>query len=210
MKKEQPLEFPYNFLSDIVKNYEEKCDDFPSDILGTTMYIISHLGRRAQEFVYGYYKEGKSYEQIGQRLGISRERVRQIRETIIRRASNDECQMILSVGIANYIICITNEKTKSEKNLTDNQITLAKLTDILKEAVRIVSEDKGEDIRRTMLIEELHLSNRSYNGLKREGVATVADILNLGDLRNVWCIGNKSAQEIENKIQDLGLNISRC
>lgn len=39
MEKEQSMKFPYNFLFDIMENYNGKYNNLPNDILGTTMYI---------------------------------------------------------------------------------------------------------------------------------------------------------------------------
>jgi DNA-directed RNA polymerase subunit alpha len=58
-------------------------------------------------------------------------------------------------------------------------------------------------------IEELNLSVRSYNCLKREGINTVGDLLQkseseLMDIRN---FGQKSIDEVKLKLEELGLGL---
>jgi DNA-directed RNA polymerase subunit alpha len=67
-------------------------------------------------------------------------------------------------------------------------------------------EDEGD---RALTIEELNLSVRSYNCLKREGINTVGDLINkseseLMDIRN---FGQKSIDEVKGKLEELGFGL---
>ena len=74
----------------------------------------------------------------------------------------------------------------------------------------IKEEDKGnkeKEMNLTKSLEDLDLSLRSFNCLKRAGVSTVQDIVSmtkaeLWDIRN---FGKKSLQEVEDKIHEMGL-----
>jgi DNA-directed RNA polymerase subunit alpha len=60
-------------------------------------------------------------------------------------------------------------------------------------------------------IEELNLSVRSYNCLKREGINTVGDLVQrseaeLMDIRN---FGQKSIDEVKGKLEELGLSLNQ-
>lgn len=59
-----------------------------------------------------------------------------------------------------------------------------------------------------MPIEELELSVRSYNCLKRAGIATVEDLANKSeaDMMKVRNLGKKSLDEVINKLHSLGLD----
>jgi DNA-directed RNA polymerase subunit alpha len=71
---------------------------------------------------------------------------------------------------------------------------------------------EGEDVEegvKALPIEELQLSVRSYNCLKREGVNTVGDLVQksepeLTDIRN---FGQKSIEEVKAKLEDMGLSL---
>ena len=61
-----------------------------------------------------------------------------------------------------------------------------------------------------MSIEELELSVRSYNCLKRAGISTVEDLANKSqeDMMKVRNLGKKSLDEVTNKLIALGLGFS--
>ena len=59
-------------------------------------------------------------------------------------------------------------------------------------------------------IEELDLSVRSYNCLKRAGINTVEDLANKteDDMMKVRNLGRKSLDEVLKKLEELGLSLS--
>ena len=81
---------------------------------------------------------------------------------------------------------------------------VAKATDVMKEV------DKSSDdhvLERT--IEELDLSVRSYNCLKRAGINTVYDLTEktVPEMMKVRNLGRKSLEEVKVKLTDLGLGL---
>ena len=86
-------------------------------------------------------------------------------------------------------------------DLTD----VAKATDVMKETEK-VNDEKLLD--RT--IEELDLSVRSYNCLKRAGINTVEELCNKTseDMMKVRNLGRKSLEEVLAKLKELGLSLS--
>ena len=69
----------------------------------------------------------------------------------------------------------------------------------------VESKDKIND----MPIEELELSVRSYNCLKRAGIGTVKELCNKtsDDMMKVRNLGRKSLEEVLQKLSDLGLSL---
>lgn len=69
-------------------------------------------------------------------------------------------------------------------------------------------EDKKEKVLE-MTIEELDLSVRSYNCLKRAGINTVQELAqrSMEDMMKVRNLGKKSLEEVERKLKDLGLSL---
>lgn len=82
----------------------------------------------------------------------------------------------------------------------------AKNTDIIVEK----EENKKEKVLE-MTIEELDLSVRSYNCLKRAGINTVEDLSNKSeeDMMKVRNLGRKSLDEVINKLYGLGLCLKK-
>ena len=68
-------------------------------------------------------------------------------------------------------------------------------------------EDKKEKVLE-MTIEELDLSVRSFNCLKRAGINTVQELTekSMDDMMKVRNLGKKSLEEVEQKLEGLGLN----
>ncbi|WP_430884847.1 DNA-directed RNA polymerase subunit alpha [Fusibacter sp. JL216-2] len=69
-------------------------------------------------------------------------------------------------------------------------------------------EDKKEKVLE-MTIEELDLSVRSYNCLKRAGINTVEELTDRSeeDMMKVRNLGKKSLEEVKHKLHDLGLGL---
>ncbi|MFO7952321.1 MAG: DNA-directed RNA polymerase subunit alpha [Bacillota bacterium] len=79
--------------------------------------------------------------------------------------------------------------------------------------VEVTSDHKEEDLERIleMTIEELDLSVRSYNCLKRAGINTVAELVRKPEeeMIKVRNLGKKSLEEVEQKLKELGLAFNR-
>lgn len=71
-------------------------------------------------------------------------------------------------------------------------------------------EDKKEKVLE-MAIEELDLSVRSYNCLKRAGINTVQELTErtMDDMMKVRNLGKKSLEEVEQKLDTLGLSLKQ-
>lgn len=72
-------------------------------------------------------------------------------------------------------------------------------------------EDTGKEKALEMTIEELDLSVRAFNCLKRAGVNTVGDLVNKSpeEMMKVRNLGKKSLEEVIAKLQSLGFDLSR-
>ena len=71
------------------------------------------------------------------------------------------------------------------------------------------NESKSEDKYNSMTLEDLDLSVRSYNCLKRNGLKTVQDLCNMkeSELMTVRNLGKKSYKEILDKLASLDLSL---
>ncbi len=97
------------------------------------------------------------------------------------------------------------------KILSDHLNLFINLTDRAKNAEILV--EKGEPARDKILemtIEELDLSVRSYNCLKRAGINTVEDLINKteDEMMKVRNLGRKSLEEVVQKLEALGLRLA--
>ena len=83
--------------------------------------------------------------------------------------------------------------------------------DLTDQVVTIGFNEKEDDHREKVLemtIEELDLSVRAYNCLKRAGINTVAELVqrNQEDMMKVRNLGRKSLEEVQAKISELGFH----
>ena len=102
--------------------------------------------------------------------------------------------------------------SQASKIINDYMALLIDLSETTKKDEPIFEEMEQEDTKQEYpSIEELELSVRAYNCLKREGVDTVEKLLEytedeLLDIRN---FGQKSIQEVKDKIKGLGLSFKK-
>ena len=96
---------------------------------------------------------------------------------------------------------LLNEHLKLFVDLSDE----SSITEVLVE-----KNEKGKEKILEMTIEELDLSVRSFNCLKRAGINTVDDLINKSEeeMMKVRNLGKKSFDEVREKLQSLGFDLS--
>ena len=95
------------------------------------------------------------------------------------------------------------------KILSEHLSLFVSLTDqVMPIAFTDQEDDKKEKVLE-MTIEELDLSVRAYNCLKRAGINTVAELVqrNQEDMMKVRNLGRKSLEEVEQKLEALNLSL---
>ena len=104
------------------------------------------------------------------------------------------------------------EALSQAANLLNEHLKL--FVDLSEEAsiaeVLVEKDDKGKEKILEMTIEELDLSVRSFNCLKRAGINTVDDLINKSEeeMMKVRNLGKKSFDEVKEKLQSLGFDLS--
>ena len=75
----------------------------------------------------------------------------------------------------------------------------------------VEKDDKGKEKILEMTIEDLDLSVRSFNCLKRAGINTVEDLINKSeeDMMKVRNLGRKSLEEVVQKLNSLGFGLQK-
>ena len=77
--------------------------------------------------------------------------------------------------------------------------------------IMVEKDDKGKEKALEMTIEELDLSVRSFNCLKRAGINTVEDLTNKteDEMMKVRNLGRKSLEEVMAKLDSLGFSLNK-
>ena len=111
----------------------------------------------------------------------------------------------------NGVINAQEAVSLAAKVLTEHLNLFVNLSDKASSAeVMVEKDDKGKEKILEMTIEDLDLSVRSFNCLKRAGINTVEDLINKSeeDMMKVRNLGRKSLEEVLAKLKELGLELS--
>lgn len=89
----------------------------------------------------------------------------------------------------------------------DVQLDQEDIDDMFTSEITRKSDDKFD----SMTIDDLHLTVRSINGLRRAGIEKISELATLSenDLKNIQSIGEKSVNEIIEALEQLGINIEK-
>lgn len=148
------------------------------------------------------HRDSRTLEDIGKQMNVTRERVRQIIARAERKLRNPKWIREMQVVPYAEFIGLYNE----------HEILKAKYSELVQkiesEEQKSIDEVVQEQTIMEKPIEVLDLSVRSFNCLKRAGcdiIADVVDLNNSGKIYRVRNLGRKSAEEIRNKLQEVGL-----
>lgn len=181
------LTYPDNLLYDIFGGEWEY--PRPADFDGSLEYVLHSLTERERRVLDFRYKEGLTYEEIGKHFCVTRERIRQIHAKSLRKLRRPDRLNYLKYGVSGVIA----RQTESAR-----EAALASLPKL---------DIKPEDIT----LEELELSVRSYNCLKRAGMNTLREVseMTFDELCHVRNVGKKSIDEIYAVLTKYGIRLRK-
>ena len=186
----------------------------PSDLEEGLEIMLSKLTDKERAVIHCRYEEGLNLAETGQRVGVTDGRVRQIEAKALRklRYSNAWIQcgqdrIISKMKIQKFIEDDIAIATKHQvlQRLDDELVSLKKLIQgCTQEAIKEYLKSHPD-----MPIEDLELSVRAFNCLKKKGINTVTDLRNCtkDDLMQVRNLGWRCIQEIERTLNKLGYEL---
>lgn len=221
--KEEPA-WPYNLCEQILRKtiYEVLTEDQ----LSALEYILSQIDPRERDCILKYYKEDMNYKAIGKEYGLSGTRIQQIVQDGLlhcRRRPNGE---MLLKGKEGYAICKETSMLELRKNyycqltkqVEEKQTEYEEEIERLRRIEQRLEEKRGRKVEPfdpsthdpDMRVEDLELSVRSFNCLKRAGIETVDELtsMSLEDMKKIQCLGKKSLEEILDKLQKRQLSLA--
>ena len=161
------------------------------------------------------FVEGMTYEEAGYQYTVTRERIRQIEAKALRKMRGRKaCREILQKGFYQW----TQEQIRQRADaIVEERIKQFKTQWLIDhpEPEYVAGDPVDPEIneraqKMQMTIEELDLSVRSYNCLKRANINTVGD-LTKRSYNNLICVrnlGRKSLDEVVAKLEAMGLKLS--
>ena len=197
-----------NYYDEIIPNFNENI----KRILDKEMF-----SDRERYCLMAYYKDARNLEDIGKSLGVTRERIRQIETKAIRKLKHPTNRDMLLQGKDKFELISINEKEEIIKEFKEkigydlivewigNHEITEELLDVCHSVINTYNNGaKGQE---EATIEDLDLSVRSYNCLKRWGIHTLKDLTSMtrDDMMKVRNLGRRSLKEIESKLKEIGL-----
>ena len=113
---------------------------------------------------------------------------------------------------SNGSIDVTNALSQASNLLIDHFMQIASITGqpVITPSMTIEEEVEDDSNAPTMTIEELELSVRAYNCLKRASINSMAELLKKSehDLLNIKNFGKKSSDEVIERLHHFGLDLA--
>lgn len=177
--------YPKNLYAAVFRIKKDEDINIPSDANDALRRVLDGLTEREKLVLLKIYKEGCTLQEVAELCGITRERIRQIEAKALRKLRHPKNAKIMILGNRAYEEFIIARQEAKEK--------------IVAGAI------KYGDI---VPIEELELSVRLYNCLKRKGISSLGDILRASpeQLMTTRNFGRKTALELIEKLDENGIN----
>ena len=210
MEKELIKTYPFNLINAIFRN-EDLVMLTHFEELKTTLGTLSE---REQKVLDLRFREKLTLQACVPILGVTRERIRQIEAKALRKLRHPvRANRLLSISMATHRgilkekdelyedLAIKYENLKVVYESTSNQKVDPDVMTGLAEKAKLLEQP----------IEELELSVRSYNCLKRKGKNKVKDItsMTLEELSQVRNLGRKSMEEVLSVLEYKGLELRK-
>lgn len=195
------LEWPYNFISvlefnveNVIEHFEERYD---------ALYEKGTITPREKDILDKKYKDVKTLEEVGNEIGVTKERVRQIISKAVRKLRHR--QSFFECGDYEHPEKVAKEKVKQLIEEQKQRWTYESAKKFIEE----YESTHQQELNSELLIEELDLSVRSCNCLRRAGIKTVEELANkhIRDMYKIKNLGRKSLKEVVIAMNNLGFEI---
>lgn len=189
--------------------------------------LLAGLSDREADILRLRFQKNKTLEAVTEVYGINRERVRQIEAKALRKMRRPCVCKLLTMGLRAWMEEQIHIEARSIADLEVPQKVHEMLTERLEWAQQHMQEREEEIYRlardgetqseqdvkailaENITLEELELSVRAYNCMKRAGCNTVADIIKMTE-KEMMCIrnlGRKSMEEVIAKVRERGFEL---
>lgn len=168
-----------------------------------TQIIKEELREKEADVIFCYYRDGKTLDEIGEKYGLTRERVRQIKAAAVRKLRNPK-------RVKRYIL-YSYEYISELQN---------KITELQKIVLGEDAEDATEAEAKEPTTDALNLSVRSYNCLSRyarlkfkqkELYISQLTSMTAEEVANIRNLGKRSFMEILYSLKEYGnLGLKDC
>lgn len=173
------LKYPQNLIFDIFGRIDFEISEDTEIGLN---YCLETLSKRERKVLAEYYEKENTFKGIAKIFSNSAERIRQIHAKALRKLRNPRRIKYIEFGYKKYTEMIEKEKEEIQR--------------------KIENKEPAE-----LKIEELNLSVRGYNCMKRAGINIISDLKSREQLMGVRNLVRKTFDEILGKLKDVGYEV---
>jgi RNA polymerase sigma factor (sigma-70 family) len=198
---------------------------YASDFDECYEFALQTLTDRESKIVRYRFEDGMTYEEIGKIFNVTRERIRQVEHKAHRKLRHPNRVKIFTIGkeyLEKYQQIIDEQKAYQEKIKRAEEEYRKRCAETVKSANRLkdIKErtEKLAEIAKlnkdgfdvpipNVYIEEMNLSVRAYNCLKRAGITQSRQLedYSLSQLMQIRNLGRKSLDELVEKCREYGI-----
>ena len=184
-----------------------------------------YITSRERTIIFMRYAERMTLDQVGAHFHVTRDRIRQIEAKALRKLRNprrshqmrygkavrektDELQRVRNaLAISDKMKALEDQ---IDKAIEANDIQMMRAyRDVLNDKLAELNSENDPGDVNNVALEDLELSMRSYNCLKRWGIKTLGDLTKMTeyDLMKVRNLGRKSYNEVVGRMHDYGVGL---
>ena len=208
------MEYPHNLLNDIGIDVEQ----LPPDFYPTLHYILQTIAdKRDARIILLRYRDGRSFEDIGEEFGLSRQRVSVITADLVRELSTVENKEKLKYGMTAYMEHAVNSRIEQLGSL----LMETEKKEIIKEAYARGYENGKKDAMtgradnradlesvRAIPVNSLPFSVRSFNCFVRNNINYLGDVIDMGDtLKDIQWFGKTCFKEVIDTLKKYDVDV---
>ena len=188
MKRKEKKAYPYNLLEEVFANKEYEPAELTDDMADGLAYAIAAVGERREAILRMYYAEGKGAREIADYFGVTTSAIYALKRNAVMRLRRHDAICYITYG---------------KKGFEEREQSLR-----LEKEVKKNSEHYQQVMG--VRFEELDLSVRSFNCLRRAGYVTIGDIVDLTEeeIIHIKNISWKQYDEIGRKLLARGVSDS--
>ena len=198
-------EFPINIIDTLNLDLTSCVNEIEDRI--EWLFNNTCFADREQFIFYKRFKEYLTLEEVSKLMGITRERVRQIEAKMLRKMKRFARYLELGEYADKLELAKQDYKTFVEEQ--KEQWTYESAKEFIREYENAHCGEIKKKQYCELDIDDLCLSIRSYNCLKRSGIYTVNQLIQISeeDLMRVRNLGKKSLREIKKELAEHDLEL---
>lgn len=170
--------------------------------------FVATLSDKQREYTNALPYEGSAnMSELSRKRGVTVANIRQLLDKVLRKAYRYTCDKLVqyTMDLGKDLIFETDEVNQFMKPINRR----AKERHILTESEKRLSASKSREDKMSVLIESLELSGRTYLSLKRAGINTVGQLLELSaeEVLQIRSIGRVNLEDLKQVLKRYNLHL---